>query len=424
MLRLGIKKFFNYLFKLPSLVIVFSCLFANASTYLVFSFSADANNEQTAFAITELSKQSKTGAVNLDIVSFNGDYTNSSFNQIVTYCNNVNYRIQAGGNYNFKPSFRKNDYGAFLTIDELESDNITTLLHSSSGKPHKNSLGENIHSNYEFAVMFDETEGNYQNVYNTTYFYIRENDAKKILGIDNPTKEQYKNLIDNKTLHVTYHYRDEMVSYNANICNIILNGKYDDVHFSNVFGTYVTTNSFYANSFPSYNGMSINFDFGTSNYDTKRYLELIRDEFSVENFKCDVNENVFSVSTNEQREKIVFIESNIYKEYGLSSIVSMAIAASAYLVAVAIAIFFGLKKQKPRMFPIVNSIIASIGFVVSYIVVFGLNIVLVSGFRAFNSTGIIVNLVFSVLFVITCIVFSRYFRRPNNVKVNFFEVNI
>ena len=253
-------------------------------TSLLYSFSNVAVEEDVAAVFTSLSKKTITNTVNFDIVNHSPKKQNEA-NAIFDYCYLNNLYTLAGENYSFRPVINRN-CDSYITIDELPDTDVTCLLHSNSAKPHKNKHGEFIHAVYEIELMFDTEDGNYTNQNNTTYIVLRENDAKKIMGKESPSRDDYKRFIDNGLINLTFHKSNtETINYKVGVSNIVVNGKYDDSYFEKVFGSYITINTVFENSLPSFSSYAVNFDFSNSSYDSKTYFltfNLIRQITSVQ----------------------------------------------------------------------------------------------------------------------------------------------
>ncbi len=203
-------------------------------------------------------------------------------------------------------------------------------------------------------------------------------------------------MIANKKLNVVFSNSLGSFEYPVSISNIILNGKYDDAYFSAIYPDYVTVNSFYPNSFPNFSGYAISFDFGVSNYDSKKYLELIRKEFDDKSYKAMVNqynldkrnENIFAT--------IESIEKNIYAVGTLPNSVATLICFCIYSLNLIFIIFSLLKEQYIAC--IIDALGTLLSFLFVYSNLFFINL-LISRTMLFSTFPILVNFFFFCVFL-------------------------
>ena len=394
------------------------------SVFFCFSFTTNANDEKITRLFSDLCFSSETSTVNFDLINKNKSLTYKEFNDVVGYCNSANKQIQSGDNFNFKPLFG-NDPECSVTIKEIGDSKAKSLLHYGSGKPHRNAKEEYIHDSYEIAMMFDSIEGNYVNVHQTTYIAIRQQTANYLIGKDEPTREDYVNLINNQSLTLAFHNNDIDKEIEVNICNIVLDGLYDDAYYSSIFGNYFLLNTYYSNCLPFYDSFSINFDFNSSNHEIKEYIHFIRRTFESSSYYCLVNKQNLNLDGGTINAKIETIEKNLYSSSGFNEYFAWALFIIACVGNVAAIVFFyyRCKNQNHSFHKPVLFIAALILYTICYYLFYFLNKINLDMSKFFISDSIISSLLVLVLFGAAVSLMPK-FKKIQTINCEIQEVNI
>lgn len=290
-------------FYLKPIKIVLNVVFVsiNVASYLLIGFEPTSKKEYISSLVSDLSQNTITKSLNIDAMSKKQPVDLTELNKLSDLCSTANYQNTSRTFYNFRTLFnsKANDY---LTIDELNNESISILPHTSSGKPHKNKLNENVHGVFEIKLMFDSSNTNTNKGENPSFCYIRKETADKMLnnrGISSPKEEDYLYLIRSISLPVTYVYNGNNLRYYLTIANIILPDEADDPFYYQTFGNYITlcTYSSFKDALPAYDGFSINFDLGSSINDTSRYIDIIKEI-------CPTSDFLYQVNTFNQRTEL------------------------------------------------------------------------------------------------------------------------
>lgn len=311
----------NFLhFCLPVLLLLIGFL----SPSLAFKSSYATNNEIIALMIASEAKRSSTKSLNVNIVSNKDDTTLSELNGISSSIFRLNFQKTAGDLYAFRMIF-SSDAAFNIDIKDVNDNPITMLGHYSSGKPHENKLGEYIHSNFALKMMFSASEGYYENPNSTSNICLRKSTVDKMIKIDSPSKDDYLNFIKNNQFYVKYAYDGKTETIPYTISNII-EEKYDDYFYSETFGEYITINSYYKDFLPNYNHFSVNFDFGSSIFDSSQYIKYIRETFPFESYKYSINNRNISNPDFTNQEKIIsLLQSNHILNDSTATTISIAV---------------------------------------------------------------------------------------------------
>ena len=274
--------------------------------FIMNSFGDDAQYEYASFLVTEISKSSITGSANFD-AQYVKETSILDLADFTDKCIQANYQRNAGSYYNFRVAYNSK-LDTYLTLDDCEDLSISILPHTSSGSPHKNAKEENVHAAFEIKLMFDSDKTNRSNPNGTTYVYLRKTVAKTIMeklniysidpDINDYSLNDYEHFKNNYNLPVTYRFNGLNYSYKVSIANIIIPNEGYDEFFTKTFGEYITmcTNSYLKNALPSFDGFSVNFDFGSSTFETTRYFKIINSMCNVKDFKYQFN--LSNVDTN------------------------------------------------------------------------------------------------------------------------------
>ena len=365
------KRKANFL-KYITATIICACVFS--VPYIVNSFSESACLEKTSNIISSLAKQTTTGSMNFNAKCNSIDPDISNIQEAVSFSLNANYQKTTGSLYNFRVAYDAN-IEQIITLDDIDNIPVSLLLHNDSGRPHKNTKEENIHASYEIALMFDSDEGKYNFINGTaSNVHIRESTARLILekkGIHNPSKENFKQLIDQEYLNATYIYNNKKIPLRYGISNIILDNKYYDEFFYKTFGCYLTICSTYKTFLPYYSGYSVNFDFGTSVYDSTNYVSLIKKRYPSSDFDYVVNTHNFTVIDKSLERTVAELSSSFASEPSLSKnlVDVLNITLVIFCLIIYYVIFYFRNKRKRFNF-YVDLIVIGTGFSIGYLIFF------------------------------------------------------
>ena len=389
------------------------CLLALSfsSCYLICSFSQSASDEALISNISNLASNSNNNLASINLINKVNGRSFDDMNYAIEEAVYINNRIQLGDGYSVKPII-PNYTSSHLEIFELNNKKVTALLHRNSGKPHTNAKGMNIHYSYETALMFDSQEGNYVNQYNTTYICMRESDVKSLIGISNPTKEDYLFFIKKTKITILYCSDGQKIQFPVNISNIILDSYYDDVTFFQNYGTYIFINTFYKNCLPLFEDYAINFCFSNSVNDSSRYVSFIRNNLSEDDYSCSVDLSNLKNTDPSILECANSVESGVYNsDSKLSDVISILLSSLLFIVCFVLIVFQTLHYSRNNNW--INISVLSIIFMLTYCIFFAINHLFNLGVLFFSLLSIKINLICFTIMVILYIITKKFKERPS-----------
>lgn len=413
----------NYLF----LILLF-CI--NASTYVSFAFTKNATYELMSQNMTEISnKYSCTGSTNIDIIS----KADSNYDSLYSETYNslmANYTKTTGSFYNYRTLYNSN-VADYVLLNELNNESITILTHTNGSKAHKNLKDEFVYSWFEIKVMFEDTmverESN-----DLSYCLIRQTTANQILtshGIEPEldsgfSESQYNFLRENISLKGTYVYGGESLPVSWTIGNIILNNEGYDAFFEKTFGNYITLCIYKKNALPSYKGFSINFDFGSSIFDTSRYLQMIEKKYLNSEYEVSIS----NYNLNKQDENLENLKNGILNNFNNTHCLSMTICIIFALILYTLVLLsFVIYILRTNFYSYFYLLDVALCFVFTYLIFFCAFMIKTSNVILFTTNAIGCNIVFSLVFSLVLVMIIYYKNKSISstlITDSFCEVNI
>lgn len=403
----------------------FLFLLSFASIRVLSAFSNVSKKEAIAENISYVARKSTTHSANINI---NPQLTGIKFSEldsIAVLCRNSNINKTSVDAYNFRLVY-DSSRGQKVSLDELDGFNPTMLVHTSSGT-HKNPKGENVFDWYELKMMF---EGNHINNYYgyTTFIEIRESQAKSLLGKlgyeYNAKNCEDVLLADDYYLEGSFNYQEHSSPIKLKINNIILENQGMDERYFKTHGDYLMINPM---NFPSYDGFSISFDFGTSFPETCSYLDYIENKFERGKYQYELNENnIMDLDGTKSAITIVGLWCDKGVESGINNLLYYSLVVILFIIDL-VFIFILSKIRAIALRPwIVFSFI--FGFTITYLTFYvfsGLHFVFFqSGFSVSSSLASILLLFTLSLLMVVLKIFSRDNSSTLGDKYEYCEINI
>lgn len=279
--------------KKESILYMFILFALYTASFCSFSFTSSAKVEHLANKISAISsKMSTNGCTNISFKNNNSVEFNDIFS--TTYKTlQENYYKTAGSFYNYRTVLDAN-YDNFIEVKELQNESVSALLHTNGSGTHKNANNENVYDWFEIKLMFEKVHE--KNTNDLSYVLIRQTMADKILEARGYLKNEedeynlgdYEKIVGT-SLECAYKFNNSNTSCSWTIGNIILDHEGYDNYYNEVFGNYITICIYHKNALPSFDGYSVNFDFGASTIDTVKYINRINEDYINANTTVNIN---------------------------------------------------------------------------------------------------------------------------------------
>lgn len=426
-----IRKLLNFLKKPNFYIFLFLSCVCFSSTNLIFSKTKEANDELISYMINDLSRKTTTGALNINLINRDKSKTQSEVSNICLYTYNQNISIYTGSFYNFRVAYSKEsnvdikiaeieerDSGNVLDIRNSMDKDVTLLAHYSSGKPHKNKNEENIHEDYELALKFDTANGFYSGQRKDSIICIREELAKKLIfekyGITSPNDKNYSDLIKDCKLNLEFTYEGVKDKRSYDICNII-EEKYYDTFLHGTFDEYLTIAASFRDFVPFPEAYSVNFDFGSSLFDTKQFLKLIDQEFPRDDYLFKIKKDIFQSYNNEIEKNASELETSFNLDVGSSDLKYILISMSYFLLFFILLFSIFLIKRSDFGGALIGSLI---GYLISYCVFFVMSGIDINLSRFFIIKPLLINFIIFMILLFISVIFFK------NKKAKIYECDI
>ena len=383
--------------------------------FIIFSFSKNACYESLTSLVSSISRDdSITGSANFNVKNVQSDITKNDIADDTTLCKSLTGHKTSGEFYNFRVIYNS-CMDTFITFDDYEDKSLTLLPHTTSGT-HYNAKNDVVFDWFEICMMFKE-HGDIQYGECNTFVEIREDFARYLLAKEGLeyTKENCQTLID--TPHFItgkYVYNGASVDAKFQIANIILENKGNDTFYKNTFGDYICF-YLYNKSLPCFDGYSVNFDFGTSTYDTMSNMKFIEKTFSSEKYLYEFNTfNIKESNINSANKKISqFL--NIYGKISsntkyINDNLCKYLSISLLVAVFALWFFFYIRKYTHEL---KWSFILkySISFMIVYLIFHIISKTSILNIKYFSLNAITVAFIYAIISLIIMSIFIFYRRK-------------
>lgn len=338
------KSIFKYFFSKKRIVILLIELFLFNIPFISLPQTKEASYSVASSLITECAKAFKTDSVSLAATSIVEGIEKQRVNDILSTCQSYNsYKTNPNG-YNFYLAYNSR-ISDFLVLDDLDSS-FSIVPHKSSGKPTTNAKGKYMHGELDLELMFDAENTNTSYDTKTSYVYLRESTATQLIEKVG-TISSYSDLVKNYQLPVTYVHNGASFVYKYGIANIIKEDERNDKMYFDMLGDYLTLNTFYDTSLPSFDDYTVFFEFGKSSYDTRQYMPVLKDFLNISyyDYQFDLSSLKESSDVVAINNKLSIVISIFEKENYLNSTILISISYGSMFLLIALILILIIKAK-------------------------------------------------------------------------------